>query len=54
MEKQGSSFYHDIIFDGVKCALNTKGDLAENRQYASLYTGLYRTDNGPKACLQDI
>jgi hypothetical protein len=45
-------FYHDIIFDGVKCALNTKGDLAENRQYASLYTGgLYRTANGPKAVL---
>ncbi len=45
-------FYADIMFDGEKCALNTKGDLAENRQYASLYTGgLYRTSNGTKAVL---
>lgn len=45
-------FYNDIIFDGVKCALNTKGDMTENRQYASLYNnGLYRTSNGPKGVL---
>lgn len=45
-------FYKDIIFDGVKCCMNSKGDLAENRQYASLYSGgLYRTSNGPKGVL---
>lgn len=42
-------FYHDIIFDGVKC---TNSNLGENRQYASLFTnGLYRTNNGTKAVL---
>jgi hypothetical protein len=45
-------FYNDIIFDGIKCALNSNGALAENKQYASLYTGgLYRTSNGTKAVL---
>lgn len=42
-------FYHDIIFDGVKC---TNSNLGENRQYASLFTnGLYRTSNGTKGVL---
>ena len=37
-------FYKDIVVDGTKCALNTKGNLAEDVQYASLYTGgTYRT-----------
>ncbi len=45
-------FYNDIIIDGEKCCLNSAGNLAENRQYASLYTGgLYRTSNGTKAVL---
>jgi starch-binding outer membrane protein, SusD/RagB family len=45
-------FYHDIMIDGDKCCLNSAGNLAENRQYASLYTGgLYRTSNGNKAVL---
>jgi hypothetical protein len=45
-------FYKDIVFDGVMCCLNSKGDLEEDRQYASLYTnGLYRTSNGPKGVL---
>lgn len=45
-------FYHDIMFDGEKCALNTAGNLAEDVQYASLYTGgHYRTSNGTKAVL---
>ncbi|MDP4208826.1 MAG: RagB/SusD family nutrient uptake outer membrane protein [Bacteroidota bacterium] len=35
-------FYTDIMFDGAKCALNSK--LAENVQYAALYSGgAYRT-----------
>ncbi len=44
-------FYHDIIFDGIKC-VNNAGSVGNNdkRQYASLYTGgLYRTDNATKA-----
>lgn len=44
-------FYTDIIFDGVKCGLDNSW--AENKQYASLYTGgLYRTysSNG-KDCI---
>jgi len=45
-------FYKDIIYDGVQCCTNSKGNLAENQQYASLYTGgYYRTSNGTKACL---
>ncbi|MDD4118429.1 MAG: RagB/SusD family nutrient uptake outer membrane protein [Kiritimatiellae bacterium] len=32
-------FYHDIIFDGVMCCLNSRGNLSEEIQYASLYTG---------------
>jgi hypothetical protein len=45
-------FYHDIIFDGVKCALNSEGNLEEDVQYASLYSGgKYRTANGTKAVL---
>ncbi|MDI3320868.1 RagB/SusD family nutrient uptake outer membrane protein [Pinibacter soli] len=43
-------FYNDILIDGEKCALNTAGNLSEDRQYASLYTnGTYRTANGNKA-----
>ncbi|MDR2473861.1 MAG: RagB/SusD family nutrient uptake outer membrane protein [Tannerella sp.] len=38
-------FYKDIIYDGVKCSEN--GAWAEERQYASLYTGgQYRTYSG--------
>ena len=45
-------FYHDIIFDGVKCALNAQNNLKEDEQYASLYSGgKYRTANGAKAVL---
>lgn len=45
-------FYTDIRYDGVKMALNTAGNLAEDRQYASLYTGgLYRTSNGMEGIL---
>jgi len=45
-------FYHDIIYDGVKCAINSTGNLKEDQQYASLYTGgTYRTANGTKAVL---
>ncbi len=45
-------FYHDIIFDGMKCALNSDGSLTEERQYASLYTGgLYRTSDGVQGVL---
>lgn len=36
-------FYHDIIFDGVRCALNLP---EENRRYASLYTGGWYRDSG--------
>jgi hypothetical protein len=47
-----SRFYKDIVFDGVMCCLNSKGDLPEDRQYASLYTGgTYRTSNGTKGML---
>lgn len=43
-------FYKDIIFDGVKCCTNGKGDMKETKQYASLYTGgSYRVDT--KGCL---
>ena len=42
-------FYKDIVVDGTKCALNTKGNLAEDVQYASLYTGgTYRTYKDPE------
>lgn len=45
-------FYTDIRYDGVKMALNTAGNLTEDRQYASLYTGgLYRTSNGMEGIL---
>lgn len=45
-------FYNDIIFDGVKCALNAQNNLKEDEQYASLYSGgKYRTANGTKAVL---
>jgi len=45
-------FYHDIIFDGVKCALNADNSLDEDEQYASLYSGgKYRTDGGTRAVL---
>lgn len=45
-------FYHDIIFDGVKCALNTGGTLREDQQYASLYTGgTYRSADGIRGAL---
>jgi len=38
-------FYNDIIYDGVKCSEN--GSYAEDKQYASLYTGgQYRTYSG--------
>lgn len=32
-------FYNDIVFDGEMCCLNSKGDLSEQVQYASLFTG---------------
>lgn len=39
-------FYKDIIFDGVQCTTNSKGDQDEYTQYASLFTGgYYRTCN---------
>ena len=45
-------FYHDIIFDGVKCALNADNSLTEDEQYASLYSeGTYRTSGGIRAVL---
>ena len=45
-------FYHDIIFDGVKCALNADNSLEEDEQYASLYTdGKYRTSGGIRGVL---
>lgn len=45
-------FYKDIIYDGVKCCQNSKGNLSETTQYASLYTGgPYRTSNGAKGVL---
>ncbi|MFV0505726.1 MAG: RagB/SusD family nutrient uptake outer membrane protein [Bacteroidales bacterium] len=48
-------FYHDIIVDGEKCALNTSGSISEDVQFASLYTGgRYRTANGTKAMLTGL
>jgi hypothetical protein len=45
-------FYNDIVIDGTKCCLNPTGNLAENQQYASLYTnGLYRTSSNTKGML---
>ncbi len=45
-------FYHDIIFDANKCAMNGSGSLEEDRQYASLYSGgKYRTFNGVQSVL---
>lgn len=45
-------FYKDIIFDGVQCCLNSKGNMKEDQQYASLYTGgAFRTANGVRSAL---
>lgn len=32
-------FYNDIVYDGVMCCLNSKGNMDEYTQYASLFTG---------------
>lgn len=45
-------FYKDIIYDGVQCCLNSKGNMKEDKQYASLYTGgAFRTANGVSSAL---
>lgn len=40
-------FYHDIVYDGVKCVQGTMPDAQENNRYANLFTGgSYRYDVG--------